>query len=167
LPPAAAEYSSERRVIFTISRSEIVKTTRLSKYNSARSAVKNLFTQPPIQGPSFYKMLNRNWIGMGFRPFFCTKSIAVKYNGHKLIQNHWPTLLRNILPGFCPLPGHAPRSGALLFGYTLKEKIERLGASGARTPMRTKWTSLCRSPRAKSAQMEGLRVGGEWRWGKL
>jgi hypothetical protein len=46
LPPAAAEYSSERHVIFTISRSEIVKMTCLSKHNLARSAVKNLFTQP-------------------------------------------------------------------------------------------------------------------------
>jgi hypothetical protein len=35
LPPAAAEYSSERQVIFTISRSEIVKMTCLSKYNLA------------------------------------------------------------------------------------------------------------------------------------
>jgi hypothetical protein len=46
LPPTAAEYSSERLVIFTISLREIVKMTRLSKYNSARSAVKKLFTQP-------------------------------------------------------------------------------------------------------------------------
>jgi hypothetical protein len=46
LPPSAAEYSSERHVIFTISRSEIVKMTCLSKHHSARSAVKNLFTQP-------------------------------------------------------------------------------------------------------------------------
>jgi hypothetical protein len=45
-PPAAAEYSSERHVIFTISLREIVKMTCLSKHNSARSAVKNLFTQP-------------------------------------------------------------------------------------------------------------------------
>jgi hypothetical protein len=46
LPPAAAEYSSERHVIFTISRSEIVKMTCRSKHHSTRSAVKNLFTQP-------------------------------------------------------------------------------------------------------------------------
>ncbi|MFZ4427552.1 MAG: hypothetical protein ACOYOO_10370, partial [Saprospiraceae bacterium] len=39
-------YSSARRVIFTILRSEIVKMTRLAEYNSARSAVKKLFTQP-------------------------------------------------------------------------------------------------------------------------
>jgi hypothetical protein len=42
LPPAAAEYSFERHVIFTISRSEIVKMTCLSKHNLARSAEKNL-----------------------------------------------------------------------------------------------------------------------------
>ena len=46
LPPAAAEYYFERHVIFMISRSEIMKMTCLSKHNSARSAVKNLFTQP-------------------------------------------------------------------------------------------------------------------------
>jgi hypothetical protein len=46
LPPSAAEYSSERHVIFTISLREIVKMTCLSKHNSVRSAVKNLFTQP-------------------------------------------------------------------------------------------------------------------------
>jgi hypothetical protein len=46
LPPTAAEYSSERHVILTISLREIVKMTCLSKHNSARSAVKNLFTQP-------------------------------------------------------------------------------------------------------------------------
>jgi hypothetical protein len=45
LPPAAAEYSSERHVIFTISLREIVKMTCLSKHHSARSAVKKLFTQ--------------------------------------------------------------------------------------------------------------------------
>jgi hypothetical protein len=45
LPPAAAEYFSERHVIFTISRSEIVKMTCRSKHNLARSAKKNLFTQ--------------------------------------------------------------------------------------------------------------------------
>jgi hypothetical protein len=38
LPPTAAEYSSERHVIFTISRSEIVKMTCRSKHHSARSA---------------------------------------------------------------------------------------------------------------------------------
>ena len=46
LPPSAAEYYFDRHVILTISRSEIVKMTCLSKHNSARSAVKNLFTQP-------------------------------------------------------------------------------------------------------------------------
>jgi hypothetical protein len=46
LPPAAAEYYFERHVILTISLREIVKMTCLSKHNSARSAVKNLFTQP-------------------------------------------------------------------------------------------------------------------------
>jgi hypothetical protein len=40
LPPAAAEYYLERHVISTISRSEIVEMTCLSKHNSARSAVK-------------------------------------------------------------------------------------------------------------------------------
>ncbi|MFZ4426182.1 MAG: hypothetical protein ACOYOO_03410 [Saprospiraceae bacterium] len=49
LPPSAAEYSSERHVIFTISLREIVKMTCLSKYYSARSAVKNLFTQLQLQ----------------------------------------------------------------------------------------------------------------------
>ncbi|MFZ4428132.1 MAG: hypothetical protein ACOYOO_13315, partial [Saprospiraceae bacterium] len=47
-PPAAAEYSSERHVIFTISRSEIVKMTCLSKHHSARSAAKRPFAQPHI-----------------------------------------------------------------------------------------------------------------------
>ena len=46
LPPAAAEDYFERHVIFTISLREIVKMTCLSKHHSARSAVKNLFTQP-------------------------------------------------------------------------------------------------------------------------
>ena len=46
LPPSAAEYYFERHVILTISLSEIVKMTCLSKHNSAQSAVKNLFTQP-------------------------------------------------------------------------------------------------------------------------
>jgi hypothetical protein len=45
LPPAAAEYSFEIHVILTISQSEIVKMTCISKHHSARSAVKNLFTQ--------------------------------------------------------------------------------------------------------------------------
>jgi hypothetical protein len=52
LPPSAAEYSSERHVIFTISRSEIVKMTCLSKHNSVQSAVKNLFTQPRRFAPN-------------------------------------------------------------------------------------------------------------------
>ena len=43
LPPTAAEYYFERHVILTISRSEIVKMTCLSKHNSARSAVKKPF----------------------------------------------------------------------------------------------------------------------------
>jgi hypothetical protein len=46
LPPTAAEYSSERHVILTISLREIVRMTCLSKHNLARSAVKILFTQP-------------------------------------------------------------------------------------------------------------------------
>ena len=46
LPPSAAEYYFERHVILTISRSEIVKMTYLSKYNLARSTKKILFTQP-------------------------------------------------------------------------------------------------------------------------
>jgi hypothetical protein len=44
-PPAAAEFSSEIRLIFTISLREIVKMRRISKYYLARSAMKNLFTQ--------------------------------------------------------------------------------------------------------------------------
>ena len=48
LPPPAAKHSFVRHVIFTISRSEIVKMTCLTKYNLARSAVKRLFTQPQI-----------------------------------------------------------------------------------------------------------------------
>jgi len=46
LPPAAAEYYFERHIIFEISRSEISKMMCLSKDNLARSAKKNLFTQP-------------------------------------------------------------------------------------------------------------------------
>ena len=46
LPPAAAKYYFERHFILTISLREIVKMKCLSKHNSARSAVKNLFTQP-------------------------------------------------------------------------------------------------------------------------
>jgi len=46
LPPSAAEYSSERHVICAISLRVIAQMTCLSKHNSARSAVKNLFTQP-------------------------------------------------------------------------------------------------------------------------
>jgi hypothetical protein len=38
LPPAAAEYYLERRIVFEISRSEISKTMRLSKDNLGRSA---------------------------------------------------------------------------------------------------------------------------------
>ena len=44
LPPSAAEYYLERHVILTISLREVVKMTCLSKHNSARSAVKNLFS---------------------------------------------------------------------------------------------------------------------------
>ena len=46
LPPSAAKYYFERHVIFMISLREIMKMTCLSKDNSARSAVKTLFTQP-------------------------------------------------------------------------------------------------------------------------
>jgi hypothetical protein len=46
LPPAAAKFSSERRVIFTISLREIVKMTRRSKYYLARSAMKIFYTTP-------------------------------------------------------------------------------------------------------------------------
>jgi len=46
LPPKAAEYYFERHIIFEISRSEISKMMCLSKDNLARSAKKNLFTQP-------------------------------------------------------------------------------------------------------------------------
>jgi len=46
LPPAAAKFYFERHVIFTISLCESVKMTCLSKHNLARSANKNLFTQP-------------------------------------------------------------------------------------------------------------------------
>ncbi|MEY4134506.1 MAG: hypothetical protein RL386_856 [Bacteroidota bacterium] len=45
LPPSAAEHSFVRHVIFTISLREIVKMTCLTKYNLARSAEKILFTQ--------------------------------------------------------------------------------------------------------------------------
>jgi len=45
LPPAAARDYFERRVILTISLREIVKMTRLSKHNSAQSAMKRLFTR--------------------------------------------------------------------------------------------------------------------------
>jgi hypothetical protein len=48
LPPAAAKFYFERHVIFTISQSEIVKMTCHSKHNLARSAKKNLFTQPHV-----------------------------------------------------------------------------------------------------------------------
>jgi hypothetical protein len=58
LPPAAAEYSSERHVIFTISRSEIVKMTCRSKYNLARSALKNLFTQPRVFKKNIHNLKN-------------------------------------------------------------------------------------------------------------
>ncbi|MFZ4427914.1 MAG: hypothetical protein ACOYOO_12200, partial [Saprospiraceae bacterium] len=50
LPPAAAEFSSERRVIFTISRSEILKMTRRSKHNLEKSAVKRLRRQNLLLG---------------------------------------------------------------------------------------------------------------------
>ena len=46
LPPAAAKDYFVRHIIFMISRSEIMKMMCLTKHNSARSAVKNLFTQP-------------------------------------------------------------------------------------------------------------------------
>jgi hypothetical protein len=50
LPPAAAEYYFDRHIIFEISRSEISKMMCLSKDNLARSAIKNLFTQPRVPG---------------------------------------------------------------------------------------------------------------------
>jgi hypothetical protein len=46
LPPAAAEFSFETDVFFMILRSKIMKNTSVSNFNLARSAVKNLFTQP-------------------------------------------------------------------------------------------------------------------------
>ena len=63
LPPSAAEYSFVRHIIFTISRSEIVKMMCLTKYNLARSAVKTLFTQPPLKynlARSAMKILSHN-----------------------------------------------------------------------------------------------------------
>jgi hypothetical protein len=47
LPPSAAKYYFERHIIFEISLREISKMMCLSKDNLARSAMKNLFTQPP------------------------------------------------------------------------------------------------------------------------
>ena len=49
LPPSAAEYYFERHLIFEISLREISKMMCLSKHNLARSAKKNLFTQPQIK----------------------------------------------------------------------------------------------------------------------
>ena len=49
LPPAAAKYSFVRHIIFMISLREIMKMMCLTKYNSARSAVKRLLTQPQPQ----------------------------------------------------------------------------------------------------------------------
>jgi hypothetical protein len=46
LPPMAAEYYLERRIIFEISRSEISKMMRLSKDNLARSAEKDFSHNP-------------------------------------------------------------------------------------------------------------------------
>ena len=48
LPPAAAEYSFERHMIFMISLREIMKIMCLSKYNLARSAMKILLHNPQI-----------------------------------------------------------------------------------------------------------------------
>jgi hypothetical protein len=47
MPPTAAKYYFERHIIFEISLREISKMMCLSKDNLARSALKNLFTQPP------------------------------------------------------------------------------------------------------------------------
>ena len=44
--PAAAKDYFVRHIIFLISRSEIRKMMCLTKHNSARSAMKTLFTQP-------------------------------------------------------------------------------------------------------------------------
>jgi len=46
LPPSAAEFSLDGDLFFMISRSEIMKNKSTSKYYLARSAEKNLFTQP-------------------------------------------------------------------------------------------------------------------------
>ena len=45
-PPAAAKYYFVRHIIFLISLREIRKMMCLTKHNSARSAMKRLFTQP-------------------------------------------------------------------------------------------------------------------------
>jgi hypothetical protein len=45
-PPAAAKYSLDGDIFFLILRSKIRKKMSPSKFNLARSAKKNLFTQP-------------------------------------------------------------------------------------------------------------------------
>jgi len=46
LPPSAAEFSLDGDLFFMISLREIMKNKSPSKYYLARSAKKNLFTQP-------------------------------------------------------------------------------------------------------------------------
>jgi hypothetical protein len=46
-PPATAKYSLDVDIFFLILRSKIRKKMSTSKFNLARSAKKNLFTQPP------------------------------------------------------------------------------------------------------------------------
>jgi hypothetical protein len=57
-----AELYFERRVIFTISRSEIMKNTSVSNLNLARSAMKILFTQPHNRiGPGGASLMHRHY----------------------------------------------------------------------------------------------------------
>ena len=67
LPPSAAKYYFDRHVVLTISQSEIVKTTCLSKHNLARSAPKGLFTQPQtisIDNDLLYNCKNLSYRGI-------------------------------------------------------------------------------------------------------
>ena len=52
LPLTAAEFSLDGDLFFMISRSEIIKNKSPSKYYLARSAKKNLFSQPHNKKPN-------------------------------------------------------------------------------------------------------------------
>ena len=101
LPPAAAECSFYRHVISTISRSEIVEMTCLSKEHSAQSAVKSHFTALRAK----FKFETDVFIMILRSKIMINTSVSKEYSaveGGKNLFTHSP---KNILRGeAAPLP---------------------------------------------------------------